>query len=274
MAFNIARFKADLEKLVEKSREIELSLLVKVHGAEEVSRALKKDRDENEQNKVAVGLKKLPSFNFAYEAWYSEALALIRQILPDRLVDFKEHFEAPRNRKSITYASYRIQDALKGIQVTQPPYDDVIVDDKAAVPHFQQQMAILKAAQSRFESSLFEIRQLVQADLFDSEIESARHLLKNKFLRAAGAVAGVVLEKHLRQVCDDHKVKVVKKNPGINDLNQLLKDAGVIDVPQWRHITLLGDIRNICDHNKQKEPSEQQVTDLIDGADKALKTIA
>ena len=69
-------------------------------------------------------------------------------------------------------------------------------------------------------------------------------------------------------------MKVLKENPGINDLNQLLKDGGVIDVPQWRQITLLGDIRNICDHNKQKEPTEQQVTDLIDGADKVLKTVA
>lgn len=149
----------------------------------------------------------------------------------------------------------------------------MIVDDRAAIPHFQQQMAILKAAQKRFESSLFEIRQLVQADLFDSEIESARHLLKNKFYRAAGAVAGVVLEKHLLQVCSDHMVKIVKKHPGINDLNQLRKDSGVIDIPQWRHITLLGDIRNLCDHNKQKEPTESQVTDLIDGTDKVLKTI-
>ncbi len=158
--------------------------------------------------------------------------------------------------------------------MTRGPYDEVVVDDKAALPHFQQQLAILKAARKRFDSSLFEIRQLVQADLFDSEIESARELLKSKFYRAAGAIAGVVLEKHLRQVCDDHNVKVVKKNPGINDLNQLLKDGGVIDIPQWRHITLLGDIRNLCDHNKQKEPTEAQVTDLVDGADKVLKTIS
>lgn len=273
MTLNIARFKADLEKLVEESGRLELALLVKVHGAEEVSQAIKKDADEAERKKMVTGFKKLPSFSVSYESWYSECLALIRQVLPDRLVDFKEHFEVPKNRKDITYASYRIQDALTGLRVTRPPYDHVVVDDKAAISHFQQQMAILKAAQKRFESSLFEIRQLVQADLFDSEIESARHLLKNKFFRAAGAVAGVVLEKHLLQVCDDHKVKVLKKHPGINDLNQLLKDAGVIDVPQWRLITLLGDIRNICDHNKQKEPTEQQVTDLIDGTDKVLKTI-
>lgn len=274
MGLNIARFKADLEKLVKESGKLELAFLVVVHGVEEVSKALKKDADETEQKKMAADLKKLPSFNVTYQAWYSECLALIRQILPDRLTDFKEHFEAPKSRKDITYASYRIQDALTGIQVTRPPYGDVVADNKAAIPHFQQQVAILKAAQKRFESSLFEIRQLVQADLFDSEIESARHLLKNKFLRAAGAVAGVVLEKHLLQVCYDHKVKLLKKNSGINDLNQLLKDASVIDVPQWRNIMLLGDIRNICDHNKQKEPTEQQVTDLIDGTDKVLKTIA
>lgn len=64
-------------------------------------------------------------------------------------------------------------------------------DPKAAVPKFRQQLAIVKAAQIRFESSLFEIRQLVQADLFGSEIDASRELLKHKFVRAAGAIAGV-----------------------------------------------------------------------------------
>uniref|UniRef100_UPI002916A923 hypothetical protein n=1 Tax=unclassified Bradyrhizobium TaxID=2631580 RepID=UPI002916A923 len=268
VALNIQRYKADLDRLLEDGGKLELALLLKVHGKENIKAALKFDEEG------VKGLAKLPSFNVGYEAWYSESLVFLRQILPDRLTDFKEHFEASKNRKEITYASYRIQDALKGLRVTRGPYDEVVVDDKAALPHFQQQLAILKAARKRFDSSLFEIRQLVQADLFDSEIESARELLKSKFYRAAGAIAGVVLEKHLRQVCDDHNVKVVKKNPGINDLNQLLKDGGVIDIPQWRHITLLGDIRNLCDHNKQKEPTEAQVTDLVDGADKVLKTIS
>jgi hypothetical protein len=268
VALNIQRFKTDLEKLLEHGSKLQSALLVKVHGKEKIKAILKIDDESTNE------LAKLPSFNVEYEAWYSESIALLRQILPDRLTDFKEHFLAPKNRKEINYDSYRIQDALKGIRVTRSLHNEVVVDDKAALPHFQQQLAILTAAKKRFESSLFEIRQIVQADLFDSEIDSARELLKSKFLRAAGAIAGVVLEKHLQQVCDDHNVNVTKKNPGINDLNQLLKDAGVIDVPQWRHVTLLGDIRNICDHNKQKEPTEAQVVDLIDGTDKVLKTIA
>ena len=44
---------------------------------------------------------------------------------------------------------------------------------------------------------MFDIRQLVQADLFDSELDAADELGKKKFTRAAGALAGVVLERHL-----------------------------------------------------------------------------
>ena len=113
---------------------------------------------------------------------------------------------------------------------------------------------------------------IVQADLFDSELEAARELLKNKFVRAAGMIAGVVLEKHLRQVCDDHKVSISKKNPGIGDFNEVLKANSVIDVPQWRHISMPGDIRNVCGHNKDKEPTVDQVNDLIEGVTKIIKT--
>jgi hypothetical protein len=110
--------------------------------------------------------------------------------------------------------------------------------------------------------------------LFDSEVDVARELLKHKFVRAAGAVAGVVLERHLAQVCDDHGVKVGKVNPGVAVLNQALRDAEVIDVPQWRFNQHLADIRNLCGHNKDREPTTEQVQDLIDGTAKVLKTIA
>jgi hypothetical protein len=59
---------------------------------------------------------------------------------------------------------------------------------------------------------LFDIKQIVQADLFDSELESAKELSKNKFYRAAGAVAGVVLEKHLSQAVENHNLSLNKKN--------------------------------------------------------------
>jgi len=56
------------------------------------------------------------------------------------------------------------------------------------------EVQISRSAEARSESSLCDIKQLVQVDLFDSELEAARELLKHKFVRAAGAIAGVLLE--------------------------------------------------------------------------------
>ena len=213
---------------------------------------------------------KLPNFREEYETWYSEALALIKQILPDRLEDFVALYERPKNRKITNQDNYVIQDFLQGTTV----YIDGDRDSlRGVIAPFEQQAAILRATSKRFESSLFEIRQLVQADLFDSELDAARELLRHKFLRAAGAIAGVVLEGHLLQVCKDHDVAVQRKHPGISALNDALKDSHVIDTSQWRFIGMLADIRNVCDHNKDIEPTGNKVNDLIDGADKVVRTV-
>jgi hypothetical protein len=114
---------------------------------------------------------------------------------------------------------------------------------------------------------------LVQADLFDSELDSAKELNKNKFTRGAGAIAGVVLEKHLGQVLTNHNLKSTKKNASISDYNDILKSSEVYDTPTWRKIQHLGDIRNLCDHNKTREPKQEEVDELISGVDAIIKTV-
>jgi hypothetical protein len=264
MISNLDRYKTDLEKL--KGRGVDLqnamSFLIDPNA---VRKQLKAELGEQQ---VEPWLAKLPNFFSEYDSWYSEALVLIRQILPDRKQDFISLYERPKNRKSLQHDNYSMQDFLQGLQRA-----DGSLTMSAGQPKFQQQLSILKACSARFESSLFEIQQLVQADLFDSEIEAARDLNKKGFARAAGIVAGVVLEKHLAQVCADHRVSITKKHAGISDFNEALKAASVISVPQWRHITLMGDIRNVAGHNKGKEPTAEQVDDLLEGVDRILKTI-
>ena len=104
-------------------------------------------------------------------------------------------------------------------------------------------------------------------------METAIELNKKGFVRGAGAIAGVVLEGHLSQVCENHELKSRKKNPTINDFNQLLKDEEIIEVKDWRFIQHLGDLRNLCDHKKEKEPSKEDIDDLINGVDKISKTL-
>jgi hypothetical protein len=108
--------------------------------------------------------------------------------------------------------------------------------------------------------------------LFDNELEAAEELNKKGFHRAAGAVAGVVLEEHLSTVCSQHKISA-PKNPTISTLNDLLKKNDVIDTPTWRLIQHLGDIRNLCDHNKSTPPTAVQIQELIQGVRKTIKTL-
>ena len=39
-------------------------------------------------------------FATPYQRWYSEVKVLIKQLLPDRLVDFVQHYEKPKSRTS------------------------------------------------------------------------------------------------------------------------------------------------------------------------------
>jgi hypothetical protein len=268
MLSNLDRYKNDLESLIVKGNKLYLAMQADCFP-EEFKAALKKDPGNREPDILGT----LPSFRETYQSWYSEAKALIRQILPDRLEDFVRHYEKPKPRKDITHENYRIEDYLQGLTITQGLAKVRIAGPESAIPQFQQQLAILESVKGRFQSSLFDIRQLAQADLFDSELDAAEELAKNKFTRAAGAVAGVVLERHLAEVCDSHAIKVGKKAPSISDLNDALKDTGVIDIPQWRFIQHLADIRNLCDHNKAVEPTAEQVNDLVAGVRKITKTL-
>ena len=268
MTTNIEKYKKDLNSLIKKGEDL--------HGAirhECFPKQFTQQLTVKLGEKAEEYINQLPSFRNDYQTWYSEAKSVIKQLLPDRLADFVRYYEKPKLRKFITNENYRIEDYLQGLSLSTRYPIEQIVGPEAAIPHFIQQLAIIRAITVRFESSLFDIRQLVQADLFDTELDSAKELAKHMFLRAAGAIAGVVLEKHLAQVCDNHGIKISKRDPSISDFNDSIKKESVIDVPTWRNIQLLGDLRNLCDHNKEKEPTPQQVEDLIDGVIKITKTV-
>lgn len=222
-------------------------------------------------DKTDAFIKKLPVFDVSYQSWYSEALAVVKQLLPDRFSDFKSHYDRPRSgRKDIMFSNYVIEDYFQGTTITRA--GQVLVDRSAAIPRFQAQIAILKACEVRFDSSLLDIRQLVQADMMDDELSAARELSKNKFYRAAGVVAGVVLEKHLQTVALSHDVKV-KVRPSLGDYIAALKDADIIATPEWRRLQHLSELRAKCTHNKGAEPTGEDLDDLIGGAERTIKTL-
>lgn len=228
----------------------------------EIGKSLHEALNEDEEGNC----KNYTYFADNYEVWYSKSMVLIKQLLPERFEDFKHQY-ADKRRKDIDVSTYTISDALRGVTAYNGYFGP-----STATCCILNQLNMLKSCLETFDSKIYNIQTLLQADIFDSEIDSAKHLLKRGFLRAAGAVCGVLIEKHFSIVCQNHNIALKKKSPTIADYNDALKD-NVYDTIEWRRIQRLGDLRNLCDHNKDREPTKDEVEELISGTERIIKTI-
>lgn len=217
---------------------------------------------------MAVNLRKKEKpegfvFNFSYQHWYSKALWVMRTLGADRYEEFKRYYEPDPKRKALGYGTYVIQDFVKG---TVPGgYEHKDFDTKAqATLCLLNQVVLLSSVQERIDSILSDLESTLFADLKDAELATASVLLKTS-ARAAGALAGVVLEAHLQRVAGANQVKITKRHPTVNDLNEPLKQAGVYDTATWRKISYMADVRNLCVHKKGDDPRPEQVQELIEG---------
>jgi len=205
-----------------------------------------------------------------YQTWYTEALAIVRQLMPDRLDEFEELYMKKSRVKELNLLSYTISDFLMGFSLERA--GEPLKTGETVLGKLNQQLQILRAAHSRVDSILSDITGILRAELFDSEIEKSRELLKANYLRAAGTIASVVLESHLSEICRNHGITFTKKILHISDYNDALKNK-VYDTPTWRLIQRYNDIRILCCHAKQREPTPDEVRELVDGVEKAIKTI-
>ena len=253
------KLKAELLKLYQEGTNLFLDELEK--NGEKVP------QDERDKQRKKTNL------NMEYQGWYSKAIRVIKQILPDRYVEFCEQYKLEK-RKEIDYLTYTISDYLLGLQVTRGFSGEKVVNTLSAFSSkIQLQLTILYSAIDRIDSILSDIEGVLQTELFNSELHSAEDLLKKKHLRASGALSGVTLEVHLGKICKNHGIKFKKEFPTISDYNDELKQQGVIDIPTWRLIQRLGDIRNLSVHAKEREPREDEIEDLIVGVRKVTTSI-
>lgn len=133
------------------------------------------------------------------------------------------------------------------------------------------QFDILSAVPSHLQYSLYDVELSAYSILMDDEIMAARHLLENGFLRPAGALAGVILERHLKNLLRKHTPPIkFKEKDTLSTLNDLCKDT-VYDLIVWRKVQHLTDLRNLCDHANDREPSKAEVKELIKGVAVMLK---
>lgn len=214
------------------------------------------------------------AFGTAYQSWYTRALKIVESLAPDRLAEFQTLYTGDAKRKDLNALTYALKDFVAGIGpqpdswTQQKPYDEKNVAGIRLLNQFQ----ILSSLRTRLDSVLADVTGSLFAELQDHELQAASSLLKVSE-RAAGALAGVVLERHLQRVATNHKIISRKKTPTIADMNDPLKSEGVYDVSVWRKIQYLADIRNLCSHQKEKNPTKEQVEELLAGVDGIIKTV-
>ena len=141
------KFSADLDDLLRRGTLLELAITRECDN----QKFDKLYTSSFGKEKLKELLEELPDFKEEYQSWYSESMALIRQILPDRLGDFVSYYEYPRTRKDITFANYMIRHYLQGLIITRNTRagtnPKVLVDGSAAIPEFKQQLNIVSACE-------------------------------------------------------------------------------------------------------------------------------
>jgi hypothetical protein len=132
---------------------------------------------------------------------------------------------------------------------------------------FQKRRAVLVAAKEDFNGGyLASVHNLVQAEVFGSELEQARELVKNKYAVAAAVIAGVVLETAIRNLCTTNNLPHGK----LDKMNADLAKAGVYNGLMQKRIIHLAAIRNSAAHGNTQEFETYDVTAMIDEVERFL----
>ncbi|WP_205742755.1 hypothetical protein [Onishia niordana] len=119
---------------------------------------------------------------------------------------------------------------------------------------------VFLAAKDDFQGGfLISVKNLVQAELFDSELDQARELLTSGYKGPSAVVSGVVLETALRDLCVQNNLSIGK----IDKMNADLAKAGLYNLLQQKRITAMADIRNKAAHGDWQGFTDDDVSTMI-----------
>lgn len=128
MASNIEKYQKALDSLIYDGDTLDLAIDFECNPEK-----FEKLRNKIPKKKYSEFIKNMPSFREKYQPWYSESLAVVKLILPDRLNDFVKLYEKPKGRKEISCDNYVIEDYLQGLTVTRGILKEKIVGPEAAI---------------------------------------------------------------------------------------------------------------------------------------------
>lgn len=202
-----------------------------------------------------------PDIGSLYQHWYSAVKIILEKNQSSRVPEFENTY-SPNKIKTKNDIGIKQLIALRHVTKSEQfKLMDLI----------NVQFDILAAVPSHLKFSIYDIELAVYEILMDDEIMATKHLLKNGFIRPAGSLAGVILERHLKNLLRKHTPPIkYKEKDTLAALNGLCKEEIIYDLVTWRKVEHLIDIRNLCTHDKEREPTKDEVAELINGVSAML----
>lgn len=193
-----------------------------------------------------------PGVRRSYQEWYSAGRVILARNQSDRLAEFDGVYS-------------HVTTILRKRHLTQDEQFNLM-------DLIDSQFDILAALPSHLRFAKYDIELEAYSVLMDDELVAAQHLASRGFLRPAGVLAGVILERHLKNLLRKHTPPIkFRKNAALASLNDWCKDS-IYDLVTWRKVQHLADVRNLCAHHKSRELTKDEITELIGGVSALLKT--
>lgn len=194
-------------------------------------------------------------FLLNYRKWYATGKAILENNADSDSID--EFISAYRNITSTCQSQYLTQ------------YLQLQIIDK-----MNYQLILLQSLPDYLDGQIYNLELNIASTIMGDELREAKVLFDKKFYRAAGALSGVILERHIKIWLNNSKPKIKFSEKAT--LGQLIKKAEenkIFDTSTILKLNYLNSIRIACDHDKKNEPKENEIKDLIDHTDKLIHFI-
>jgi hypothetical protein len=130
-------------------------------------------------------------------------------------------------------------------------------------PDFDQAFGVLLASKEDYrKGALFNVKKMIEAELFDDFLEQADHLLSSGYYAPAAVIAGGVLEDALRKLCNRAEISL-SLHPKLDWMNAELAKRGTYDRLTQKQVTALADLRNKAAHGQWNQFDASHVETMI-----------
>jgi hypothetical protein len=134
-------------------------------------------------------------------------------------------------------------------------------------------IACVESAKEEVEKGfLYKIEHLVSADLFDSVLEHAEHLLSKGHKDPAAILGRVVIEKTLKQMAERETI-VLPDKVKLSKVNEILWKNQVYDKITWRLIHGYVDLGNFAAHGNFDKYDNDKVEGMLSWIRRNLMTL-